>query len=166
MGGVVDFLRARFAGTGFNKLEPEEVSAIQDFMLLWSAFEAEMVNSRADGPALVDLARRIGNAVQLQLGGISAEMDYFRDRYWQNGAATMRAAELKLDKYKPQVEKIAYDFLNGSEQDPAAVLAGLLLVIYRLRNNMFHGPKWAYGIQGQYDNFTKCSAVLKWVLSL
>ena len=31
---------------------------------------------------------------------------------------------------------------------------------------MFHGPKWFYGIQGQYDNFTKCSVVLKWVLSL
>lgn len=166
MGDVVNFLRARFAGTGFNNLAPEEVAAIQDFMLLWSAFEAEMVNSHADGPALVDLARRIGKAVQNQPGGIAAEMDYFRDRYWQNGAATVRAADLKLEKYKPHVEKIAYDFLNGSEQDAAEVLAGLLLVIYRLRNNMFHGPKWAYGIQGQYDNFTKCSAVLKWVLSL
>jgi hypothetical protein len=115
---------------------------------------------------LVDLALRIGNAVQLQLAGISAEMDYFRDRYWQNGAATTRAADLRLDKYRPHVQKIAYDFLNGSEQDPAAVLAGLLLVIYRLRNNMFHGPKWAYGIQGQCDNFNNGIAVLKWVLSL
>ncbi len=116
MGDVVKFLRARFAGTGFNNL--------------------------------------------------AAEMDYFRDRCWQNGAATVRAADLKLDRYQPHVAKIAYDFLNGSEQEAAQVLAGLLLFIYRLRNNMFHGPKWFYGIQGQYDNFTKCSVVLKWVLSL
>lgn len=74
MGDVVDFLGARFAGTGFNKLAPEEVAAIQDVMLLWSAFEAEMVNSHADGPTLVHLARRIGTAVQLQLGGIAAKM--------------------------------------------------------------------------------------------
>ena len=76
------------------------------------------------------------------------------------------SADLKLDRYQPHVAKIAYDFLNGSEQEAAQVLAGLLLVIYRLRNNMFHGPKWFYGIQWQYDNFTKCSVVLKWVLSL
>lgn len=166
MGDVVDFLRERFAGTGFNNLAPEEVAAIQDFMLLWSAFEAEMVNSHADGPALVDLARRIGNPVQHQLGGIEAELAYFRDRYWQNDTTTALAANLKLDYYKPPVKKIAYGFLSGSEHDAAEVLAGLLLVIYRLRNNMFHGPKWAYGIQGQVDNFTKSSAVLKWVLSL
>ena len=98
MGDVVKFLRARFAGTGFNNLAAEEIAAIQDYMLLWSSLEAEVVNSHANGFALVDLARRIGKAVQHQLGGIAAEMDYFRDRCWLNGAATVRAADLKLDR--------------------------------------------------------------------
>ena len=98
MGDVVKFLRARFAGTGFNNLAAEEIAAIQDYMLLWSSLEAEVVNSHANGFALVDQARRIGKAVQHQLGGIAAEMDYFRDRCWQNGAATVRAADLKLDR--------------------------------------------------------------------
>jgi hypothetical protein len=166
MGDVVDFLRVRFAGKGFDKLTPEEIAAIQDFMLLWSAFEAEMLQTNAGPSALVDLARNIGEATQLELGHIAAELAHFRGRYWQNGAATEHAADLRLNIYKPQVEKIAYDFLDGTEKDPAEVLAGLLLVIYRLRNNMFHGPKWAYGIQGQFDNFSKASSVLTWVLSL
>lgn len=62
---------------------------------------------------------------------------------------------LKAGQLQAHVERTAYNFLNGSEKNPAEVLAGLLLVIYRLRNNIFHGPKSAYGIQGHYDNFTK-----------
>lgn len=166
MGDVVDFLRVRFASTGFNALTPEEVSAIQDFMLLWSAFEAEMLSSNASGPALVDLSRGLGEAGRVPVGGCATEMAYFRARYWQNGAATPHAMDLRLDVYKPHVKKIACDFLNGSEQDPVEVLAGLLLVIYRLRNNMFHGPKWADGIRGQFDNFTMANNVLKWLLSV
>jgi len=166
MGDVVDFLRARFAGTGFNKLTSEEISAVQDFMLLWSAFEAESLHSHAGPQALVALASDLSTTGKLQGGGIDGEMGYFRQRYWQSGAQTAHALDLRLDLYKPSHQKIAYDFLNGSEKNLVGVLVGLLLVIYRLRNNMFHGPKWAYGIQGQYDNFTKASAVLKWVLSL
>ena len=50
--------------------------------------------------------------------------------------------------------------LRGENNNHADSVAGLLIVIYRLRNNLFHGIKWAYGIQGQRNNFEQANAAL------
>ena len=44
--------------------------------------------------------------------------------------------------------------------------AGLLIVVYRLRNNLFHGLKWAYAIRGQHANFGNANTALARALEL
>ena len=36
----------------------------------------------------------------------------------------------------------------------------MFIVVYRIRNNLFHGMKWAYGMRGQLENFRHANAVL------
>ena len=36
----------------------------------------------------------------------------------------------------------------------------MLIIVWRFRNNLFHGEKWAYQLQGQLSNFTHANAVL------
>lgn len=41
------------------------------------------------------------------------------------------------------------EVLKGANRNHADGVAALLIVVLRLRNNLFHGVKWAYGIRGQ-----------------
>ncbi|CCE97846.1 Hypothetical protein SFHH103_03354 [Sinorhizobium fredii HH103] len=34
------------------------------------------------------------------------------------------------------------------------------MIVWRFRNNLFHGEKWAYQLQDQLSNFTNANAVL------
>jgi hypothetical protein len=49
--------------------------------------------------------------------------------------------------------------MKGEAADLSEVAAALLIIVYRLRNNLFHGVKWAYEIQGQLENFNHGNAV-------
>jgi site-specific DNA-cytosine methylase len=49
---------------------------------------------------------------------------------------------------------------------PVHVLQALLLIVLRLRNNLFHGEKWAYGIAGQRQNFQHACAVMMATMDL
>lgn len=40
------------------------------------------------------------------------------------------------------------------------MLAGLLLITYCLRNNLFHGTKWHLGLSDQYENLAYGTLVL------
>jgi len=50
--------------------------------------------------------------------------------------------------------------LSGRENEPARSITVLLIIVYRLRNNLFHGHKWAYDLRGQLQNFTHANATL------
>ncbi|MEN8132224.1 MAG: hypothetical protein ABFS45_19010 [Pseudomonadota bacterium] len=56
--------------------------------------------------------------------------------------------------------------LKGEATDIADVVAVLLIIVYRFRNNMLHGLKWAYEIRGQLENFTHVNTVLMRVIEL
>ena len=58
-------------------------------------------------------------------------------------------------KHGPTVQPV----LAGHD-NPVAVRAALLLIVHRLRNNLFHGPKWSYGIADQRANFDNANLVL------
>jgi len=163
---IVDFLRKRFAYTGFDALSHEEVEGVRDFMLLWSSFEAEMLHSNAGAKVIADLAKDLEACGKLNSEPFAAAEDYFRNRYWQAGKLSAYAYDLRLDRYQPKWRSLAEEFISGVGRSAGDRTAGLLLVIYRLRNNMFHGPKWAYGIQGQLDNFRAANSVLMTVLEL
>lgn len=50
--------------------------------------------------------------------------------------------------------------LLGRENSPGAILICCLTIVLRYRNNLFHGMKWAYGIQGQKGNFMIANQIL------
>jgi hypothetical protein len=45
-------------------------------------------------------------------------------------------------------------------------LTALFIIVYRLRNNLFHGSKWAYSFKGQLENFTHAGTVLMRAIEL
>ena len=56
--------------------------------------------------------------------------------------------------------------LAGETSEPEEIAAAVLIIVYRFRNNLFHGVKWSYELQGQLENFTHANTALMQAIEL
>jgi hypothetical protein len=147
---------------GFKDLSVDERNAISTFSLLWSFFEDRILHNSGNARSIctaVDLWLQSGT---LQPEFFDPELTYFRQRYFADGHLTGSYYQLKLrNNDKPDLVR---GVINGSNNDPRDQLAALLIIVLRLRNNLFHGMKWQYQLVGQRENFSHANAVLMKVL--
>jgi len=143
---------------GFEDLPGEDRHAIFCFALLWSLFEAKALNARASAQALLALVHEKAAEGRLNPQVFMGCLAYFRARYFADGRFTAHFDGLNLRRNdNPELVR---HVLNGTNNDPADSVAATLIIVYRLRNNLFHGIKWAYGIQGQRQNFEQANDAL------
>jgi hypothetical protein len=129
------WLRAR--APGYEDLTEAEREALKTFLFLWSLFEANALGEQGGPASIIDAAHELckrQGGLGPKVGGALA---YFRERYVVEDAPNHR-----------------FDALNFRARDRRP------LIVYRLRNNLFHGAKWAYGLAGQHDNFHHANQVL------
>lgn len=147
----------RNAVAGFAWLTSVERRAIRDFTLLWSLFEARLTNTNASIPTITAAIERLEAAGVLDLAALERPLAYFRDRYAPEGAILPRFAALRLNgQGRPMVERVLRDEPAGA----AEVATALMIIVYRLRNNLFHGNKWNDGIHDQRENFRTANQIL------
>ncbi len=149
---------------GFSALSVPEREAISNFSLLWSFFEARVLAPRCSSNAILALAHKWSSQGLLNVQDFSASLQYFQQRYYSNSVATPHLASLSLRTN--DCPDLVNAVLKSENTNPADCVAALLIIVYRLRNNLFHGAKWAYGIQGQLENFNNANFVLMSVLSI
>jgi len=143
---------------GFAELQVEELEAIRHFTLLWTVFESRCCNEKASAKAIHELVGRWAAEGRLDDALFAESLAYFRDRYFHDGAPTHHYGFLHLRRNdKPDLVEAV---LRGADNDPVNCITAVLIVVYRLRNNLFHGMKWAYGIRGQQSNFEQANRVL------
>lgn len=149
---------------GFADFTPEERAAIQDFSLLWSLFEHEVLGDSASAASIVDAIAAIKGRRPLNLDPFQQPILHFRQRYYDGRQFTPAFGNLHLrpNDRRPLVET----FVAARTNDEAEILAGLLIIVFRLRNNLFHGVKWAYGIRNQLGNFTHANTALMRAMEL
>ncbi len=149
---------------GFDQLSDAERSAIRDFSLLWSLFEGTVLATSANANSIVGAVNALRDQGRLTLAPFRRAIEHFRQRYYdgQNFTPAFEHLNLRGGDNRPLVEA----FVSGGAIDEAETLAGLLIITYRLRNNLFHGIKWAYGIQGQLENFRHANHSLMAVMEL
>lgn len=145
---------------GYVDLSHEERAAIRDFSLLWSLFEAKSLACNASAARIQGWVA--DNAVTI--ADFANELSYFRQRYFADGDFTGKFSGLKLrTSDKPDLVKAV---LSEDGVDGAGQVAAIFIIILRLRNNLFLGSKWSYGIRDQLDNFEHANRALMKVLSL
>lgn len=147
----------------FAKLKDEEKRALADFALIWPYFEAEALGHDANYGSIVDLAQGLDAAGRIDEGRLGPQLDYFVSRYVSGGEFTHHHQGLNL---RAKDGALVNEVLLGNLTRPWERLAGALLIVYRYRNNLFHGPKWEYDIQGQQSNFETATALLIEVLEM
>lgn len=143
---------------GFNDLTAEERNAIVDFTLLWSLFEARILNNAGNAKSIRAVVVAWYEAGTLQPDAYDAQLVYFRMRYFANGAFTYHFDHLHL-RPNDQIALVR-SVIDGSNNDFCCRVAAVFIIVLRYRNNLFHGVKWQYELAGQLDNFTNANNAL------
>jgi hypothetical protein len=69
---------------------------------------------------------------------------------------------LRTNDHPALVEKV----VRRQSSDDAEILSAVLIIVFRLRNNLFHGVKWSYGLRGQLENFRNANDLLMSVIEM
>ena len=143
---------------GFRDLPEQDRRAIFDFAFLWSLFEAQVMDNFARADRIRERVDEWSAAGTLAADSYDGELAYFRDRYFAEGALTYHFAHLELrpSDHPDLVEAV----ISGGNNDPRDRMLAVLMVVWRFRNNLFHGAKWSYHLRDQCQNFTHANAVL------
>lgn len=157
-----DFLALRVPG--YAQLSDHERHVIQQFSLMWSAFENSVCNTRATPLALLRIPKRLLEAGKLDMDVFKGPLTYFRQRYYQDGHFTHFFEGLHLEEGSLKNGELVARVMSGAEDDALKTLGAILLIVYRYRNNLFHGVKWQYGIVGQQENFQQACNVMMAVM--
>lgn len=136
---------------GMPQLTAAERAAISDFSIFWSLFESFALDNSASAERILRTTRSWCDSGNLTAQTFAPHLDYFRGRYFQNGLETAHFAHLNLrgNDMIDLVRRVLQGQSEGVAQDSAVAL----IVVYRFRNNLFHGMKWEYALQGQLENF-------------
>lgn len=143
---------------GFRELPEPDRRAIFDFAFLWSLFEAQVMGSSARSDRIRARIDEWAAAGTLQADHYDGELAYFRDRYFADGALTYHFPHLGLrpSDHPELVESV----ITGASKDPRDRMLAVLMIVWRFRNNLFHGAKWSYQLRDQRENFTHANAIL------
>ena len=140
-----------------------EKKAIGDFCLLWSLFEARCLNEHGNVTALAQIVEKLKPRL-VPHTVVDASLAYFQNRYVDEQAFNYRFTLLHFRPGDRQQDVEAV--LLGSVTDISSVLTALLIIVYRLRNNLFHGPKWRYALREQLENFRTANGLLMLTMDL
>ncbi|HIE1295133.1 hypothetical protein [Burkholderia contaminans] len=143
---------------GFVDLPEPDRRAIFDFAFLWSLFEAQIMGNfaRADGIREQVDAWAANGTLEAHL--YDAELAYFRNRYFADGALTCHFPHLNLRPTDHPA--LVHAVIESTNDAPRDRMLTLLMIVWRLRNNLFHGSKWAYELRDQRENFRHANGVL------
>jgi len=149
---------------GWCDVTPELQKRIEEFSLLWQVFEWQFANKHfglakleQSGPFEEAFGCLLNIAFQAD---IESARSYFEQRYTDD----QRRQNLVMDNG-------GADLLGGLKEsgstetgEQIARTKAILYVVFRLRNNLFHGAKAAYGYLEQDENFRNAISVLNAVL--
>jgi hypothetical protein len=143
---------------GLRDLPDADRRAIFDFAFLWSLFEAQVMGNFARADRIRQKVDAWSQAGMLEAELYDAELGYFRNRYFADSALTHHFPFLALrpSDHPDLVQAV----IEGANDDPRDRMLALLMIVWRLRNNLFHGAKCAYGLHDQRENFTHANSVL------
>ena len=152
----IEWLMAR--APGFEALAEQDRVAIFNFTFLWSLFEAKIMGNFARADVIAEKVDEWRAADTLDAENFDDDLAYFRQRYFANGDFTDHFPGLKLRG--GDHPDIVQSVLRGDNDNPRDRLLTVLMIVWRFRNNLFHGEKWSNELRDQLENFTHANAVL------
>ncbi|MDO9511345.1 MAG: hypothetical protein Q7J34_06280 [Bacteroidales bacterium] len=153
---MIEWINNKF-GTDYSA---EELNEIKDFTLLWNIFENTIFNAEFSINILEqEIANRNPNIENFQIC-----FDYFQNRYVNNNQIGNRFQFLNFRRNDR--EQFVRDVLLGSITTDDEKILAIGIIIYRLRNNLFHGIKDYRYLNGQVENFSHANIFIQKFLEI
>lgn len=162
---VLQWLNEYFDNTAnFNR---DEINVVTDFSLLWNLFESELSDRGVDSNRLSIIASTINRKSNMlqQQNFYEPIFNYFKARYVQKDNTTNQLFERLRFRHNDN-QRLVRNVLTGLEQSSEKIIEAILIIIYRLRNNLFHGEKELHNIHTQYTNFHSANWFLTTILNI
>jgi len=128
------------------------------FALMWNMFEGELCDSAANPAKLKEVSALLAQRGLMTHRSSEAFLKFLQERYWNGKELTGRFQFLRL-RSAAEVAVVS-EMLSGGTTDPVKVIHALLLVVYRYRNNTFHGLKEIAEVLGGQELFDQSARFL------
>jgi hypothetical protein len=148
---------------GGRSLKPEAVDVISDFTLMWNLFEGAVCHGNAHIRTFERLAETLA-----QRASVSAEtgecVRFWSDRY-RIGVGfnhLFQRLNFRPADRREHVEAV----LRGEKDDHISQVLAVLIIVYRLRNNLFHGLKSIDTLNDQVPNLSMACQALAAIMKV
>ncbi|MDP2248699.1 MAG: hypothetical protein Q8J65_11245, partial [Nitrosomonadales bacterium] len=140
----MNFDAATWLGDSFvggEELKPDAIAAVSNFTLMWNLFEGVLCPEGANASSLEDLAVQV---TQPRNGpppkdNLKEFVCFWTHRYRSGERFNDRFEGLNFRR--PDRKSLVETVLSGKSEAPEDEALAILLIVYRLRNNLFHGLK-------------------------
>ena len=148
---------------GGHTLRPKTFDMVSDFTLMWNIFEGVVCHNHADIRAFEMLAEKIAQRVSLP-AEIEDGVRFWMSRYIAGAEFNHLFKDLyfRPNDRREHVEAV----LRREKNDPCSQLLAVMIIIYRLRNNLFHGLKEIRTLNDQVSNLTMACRTLAAILQV
>lgn len=143
---------------GYERLSEDERKAISNFSLMWSLFEFQLLEESASSRKIIEKCKEWEEVAGIDQKLINDHLAYFQTRYIENGDPNYKYEHLHLRKNDEP--DLILSVLKGEVDDVYSKMACCLIIIFRYRNNYFHGIKWAHHFADQKENFERSCHLL------
>jgi hypothetical protein len=149
-------------------LQNEGIERIRNFVLLWNMFETFGCNKNANIRTIRTAVENINATVLISNEMLTPFVDYFAGRYFNDkGTSTEIFEGLKFRGGDDiQAKEDVSLILTRQIVESKEVLKGLLFILFRFRNNLFHGEKQVVLLNTQISNFSYANRLLANVLDI
>ncbi len=156
---AIDWINSNLANP--EQLSIETLSVVGDFTLMWSIFEAS--EGQEQNNMLGQITRfseRLASVCPTNL--IDAEFEYFVQRYIEQGTKSQHFDRLRFSDDR-QID-LVLNTLQSNAPRLRDKLETCLLIVYRYRNNLFHGMKDIQRLNAQVENLSRANSLLQKLL--
>lgn len=139
-------------------LQPSTLDVVAGFTFLWNLFEGVACHGRVSVPGLGQVAERIAASPLLTNDTVEHSLSFYRFRYLDGEQMQDRFYDLNFRQNDKQ--ELVEAVLKGTETNLVNKLHALLIIAYRIRNNMFHGLKSVHIWDDQAQNISEAARIL------
>lgn len=149
---ILDWINRKY----HTHLNEANLVEVKNFALVWNIFEGRICNCSFD---IGQIERKLKNRT-INLADFQPYITYFKDRYTTNGSMDncFDGLYFRSGDQRDFVKKVLLE-LEENITLTEYVLA-ITIIVYRLRNNLFHGIKEMHSIDNQRDNFNNANQFL------
>lgn len=149
---------------GGTELSADAHDAVASFTTMWNFFESTLCENRASIAAFERICERFlpGQVPVATIQSLDECLAFWKYRYHTPDGFKHRFEGLC---FRPGDRRVhVEEVLRGAATEPRAKLLALMIIVFRLRNNLFHGLKRLEMLNDQVQNLVNGSRCLAAIL--